>query len=79
MPQPGPGEVLVKTTLLSLDPASRAWMAGRTYRAQLEPGEIMAGWGLGEVVKSTRRNSRPAISSAASSAGRNSSRCRRGS
>jgi NADPH-dependent curcumin reductase CurA len=49
---PGEGEVLVRTTLLSLDPASRAWMAGRTYRAQLEPGELMAGWGLGEVVKS---------------------------
>ncbi len=42
--QPGPGEVLVKSTLLSLDPASRAWMAGRTYRAQLEPGDLMAGW-----------------------------------
>jgi len=52
MPEPGEGEVLVKTTLLSLDPASRAWMAGRTYRAMLEPGEVMAGWGLGEVVKS---------------------------
>ncbi len=52
MPEPGPGEALVRTTLLSIDPASRAWMAGRTYRAQLEPGEIMAGWGLGEVVKS---------------------------
>jgi NADPH-dependent curcumin reductase CurA len=52
MPQPGEGEVLVKTTLLSLDPASRAWMAGRTYRAMLQPGEVMAGWGLGEVIKS---------------------------
>jgi NADPH-dependent curcumin reductase CurA len=52
MPEPGEGEVLVKTTLLSLDPASRAWMAGRTYRSMLEPGEVMAGWGLGEVVKS---------------------------
>ena len=50
---PGENEVLVKTTLLSLDPASRAWMAGRTYRAQLEPGEVMAGWGLGEVVRSS--------------------------
>jgi NADPH-dependent curcumin reductase CurA len=50
--QPGEGEVLVRTTLLSLDPASRAWMAGRTYRAMLEPGEVMAGWGLGEVVQS---------------------------
>jgi NADPH-dependent curcumin reductase CurA len=52
MPAPGEGEVLVRTTLLSLDPASRAWMAGRTYRPMLEPGEVMAGWGLGEVVKS---------------------------
>lgn len=52
MPEPGKGEALVKTTLLSLDPASRAWMAGRTYRAMLEPGEVMAGWGLGEVVAS---------------------------
>jgi len=52
IPEPGDGEVLVRTTLLSLDPASRAWMAGRTYRAMLEPGEVMAGWGLGEVVKS---------------------------
>ncbi len=52
MPEPGPGDILVRTTLLSIDPASRAWMAARTYRSQLEPGEVMAGWGLGEVVKS---------------------------
>ncbi len=58
-PVPGEGEVLVRSTLLSLDPASRAWMAGRTYRAQLEPGEIMAGWGMGEVVKSNARNYAP--------------------
>jgi NADPH-dependent curcumin reductase CurA len=48
----GPGRVLVRTTLLSIDPASRAWMAGRTYRSQLNPGDVMAGWGLGEVVES---------------------------
>lgn len=60
MPEPGPGEVLVKATHLSLDPASRAWMAGRTYRPMLEPGEIMAGWGLGEVVKSNAPGFAPA-------------------
>jgi len=49
---PAPGEVLVRTTLLSLDPASRAWMQGATYRSALEPGDVMAGWGLGEVVQS---------------------------
>jgi NADPH-dependent curcumin reductase CurA len=58
-PMPGEGEVLVRSTLLSLDPASRAWMAGRTYRSQLEPGEIMAGWGMGEVVKSNAKNYAP--------------------
>jgi len=52
MPEPGDGEVLVRSTYLSLDPASRAWMQGATYRAQLNPGDVMAGWGLGEVVKS---------------------------
>src|SRR5215471_6844900 len=52
MPELAEGEVLVRSQLLSLDPASRAWMAGRTYRSQLEPGEVMAGWGLGEVIKS---------------------------
>lgn len=52
MPQPKDGEVLVRTTLLSLDPASRAWMQGQTYRSQLNPGDVMAGWGLGEVVAS---------------------------
>jgi NADPH-dependent curcumin reductase CurA len=52
IPEPRAGEVLVKATHLSLDPASRAWMAGRTYRAMLEPGDVMAGWGLGEVVTS---------------------------
>jgi NADPH-dependent curcumin reductase CurA len=50
---PAPGEVLVRTTLLSLDPASRAWMQGATYRSALEPGDVMAGWGLGEVVQSS--------------------------
>src|SRR5690348_7663071 len=52
MPKPEAGEVLVRTTLLSLDPASRAWMQGATYRSQLNPGDVMAGWGIGEVVES---------------------------
>jgi NADPH-dependent curcumin reductase CurA len=51
-PQPAEGEALIRTTMLSIDPASRAWMAGATYRSKLEPGDVMAGWGLGEVVES---------------------------
>ena len=52
-------EVLVRTTLLSLDPASRAWMQGATYRTQLNPGDVMAGWGLGEVVSSNAKGFEP--------------------
>jgi NADPH-dependent curcumin reductase CurA len=48
---PGPGEVLVRTILLSIDPANRAWMQGRTYREQLGAGEVMAGFTLCEVVE----------------------------
>src|SRR6266566_1053458 len=40
---PGPGEVLVRTILLSIDPATRAWMAGRTYRSQLQADTVMPG------------------------------------
>lgn len=59
MPEPKTGEVLVRTTLLSLDPASRAWMQGATYRSQLNPGDLMAGWGLGEVVSSNTKGFEP--------------------
>ena len=59
VPEPKAGEVLVKTTLLSLDPASRAWMQGATYRSQLNPGDLMAGWGLGEVVSSNAKGFEP--------------------
>ncbi len=47
---PGPGEVLCRTVLLSIDPANRAWMRGRTYREQIGEGEVMAGFTLAEVV-----------------------------
>ena len=47
---PGPGQLLVRTILLSIDPANRAWMQGRTYREQLGAGEVMAGGALCEVV-----------------------------
>jgi NADPH-dependent curcumin reductase CurA len=48
--EPAPGEVLVRTILLSIDPANRAWMQGRTYREQLGAGEVMAGFTLCEVI-----------------------------
>ena len=51
-PEPGDGEVLTRTLLLSLDPANRAWMQGATYRAPVRAGEVMAGFTLAEVVDS---------------------------
>ena len=52
MPAPGDGQLLVRTLLLSLDAANRAWMQGATYRAALNAGELMSGYGIGEVVES---------------------------
>jgi NADPH-dependent curcumin reductase CurA len=50
VPTPAPGEILVRTILISIDPANRMWMNGETYRPQLETGEVMAGYALAEVV-----------------------------
>ena len=53
VPEPGPGEVLVRTLYLSIDPANRAWMSPvPTYVAPVKPGDVMAGFTLGQVVQS---------------------------
>jgi NADPH-dependent curcumin reductase CurA len=52
IPVPREGEVLVRTRMLSLDPANRAWMMGKTYRDALAPGQVMSGFAIGEVVDS---------------------------
>ena len=52
MPAPAEGQLLVRTILLSLDAANRAWMQGATYRAAVNAGELMSGYGIGEVVES---------------------------
>lgn len=52
IPSPGAGEVLVKNRLLSIDAANRAWMAGPSYRSQLDVGTVMDGFAIGEVVES---------------------------
>jgi NADPH-dependent curcumin reductase CurA len=52
IPVPREGETLVRTRMLSLDPANRAWMMGKTYRDALEPGQVMSGFAIGEVVES---------------------------
>lgn len=52
IPIPREGDALVRTRMLSLDPANRAWMMGKTYRDALEPGQVMSGFAIGEVVES---------------------------
>ncbi|MFO1084863.1 MAG: NADP-dependent oxidoreductase [Reyranellaceae bacterium] len=59
IPVPGDGEVLVRTRMLSLDPANRAWMMGKTYRDALEPGQVMSGFAIGEVVQSNASGLKP--------------------
>jgi NADPH-dependent curcumin reductase CurA len=52
IPSPDDGQVLVRSVLLSLDAANRAWMQGATYRAAVETGTVMAGGGIAQVVES---------------------------
>ncbi|MEO0499422.1 MAG: NADP-dependent oxidoreductase [Pseudomonadota bacterium] len=52
-PTPGPGEVLVKVSHISLDPAMRGWMnEGKSYIPPVGIGEIMRAGAVGEVVAS---------------------------
>ncbi|GAA1206001.1 NADP-dependent oxidoreductase [Prauserella alba] len=52
-PQPGPGQVLVRNTWLSVDPYMRGRMSSaKSYAAPYEVGEAMTGGAVGEVVAS---------------------------
>ena len=52
-PPPGPGQMLLRTIYLSLDPYMRGRMnAGRSYARPVEVGEVMEGRGVAEVVES---------------------------
>jgi hypothetical protein len=52
VPEPGEGEVLCRTVLLSIDPANRAWMQGATYTAPVLQGDVMHGFTIAQVVAS---------------------------
>ena len=54
IPKAGPGEILVKQTHMSLDPAMRGWMSPEldSYVPPVGLGEVMRSSGLGEVVES---------------------------
>lgn len=53
LPQLRQGQALVRVRLTSIDPANRLYFAMQAYRPQLTPGDVMAGFGIGEVVAST--------------------------
>jgi NADPH-dependent curcumin reductase CurA len=60
VPEPGDGEVLVRTRYLSLDPYMRGRMsAAKSYAKPVEVGEPMVGGTVGEIVKS--RNAKFAV------------------
>jgi len=55
VPEPGPGEFLVRTVCLAPGPAQRAYLlrAARTGVADaLRPGDVMRGRGVGQVIRS---------------------------
>jgi NADPH-dependent curcumin reductase CurA len=55
VPRIEPGQALIRTLWLSLDPANRIWMSEVHYNVPPVPiGGIMRGFGIGEVVESLR-------------------------
>lgn len=53
MPEPGPGQILVRTQWLSMDPYMRGRISpGANYTKGVGVGEVMQGGGVGEVVAS---------------------------
>ena len=53
VPSPGPGQVLIRSIYLSLDPYMRGRMnAGKSYARPVEIGEVMESQAVGEVVES---------------------------
>ena len=52
MPEPGSGQVLLRTVYLSLDPYMRSQIAGRHISGTITPGDMMRGESVCEVVES---------------------------
>ena len=53
LPHAGAGEAVIRTLYLSVDPYMRGRITGRnTYARGLQPGEVMVGGVVGEVVES---------------------------
>lgn len=60
VPQPGPGQIMVKLRWLSLDPYMRGRISpAASYAAGVVPGDVMQGGGVGEVVASNHPDWKP--------------------
>lgn len=60
MPEPGPGQILVRTQWLSMDPYMRGRISPSTnYAKGVSVGELMQGGGVGEVVASNHPDWKP--------------------
>lgn len=60
LPEPGEGQVLVRTLYLALDPGMRPRLdPGRTYAPSIEIGGLLEGAGVGEVVASQHPGFKP--------------------
>jgi NADPH-dependent curcumin reductase CurA len=60
MPEPGPGQILVRAHYLSVDPYMRGRISRRqNYAAGVQVGEVMTGGGVGEVITSHDPGFRP--------------------
>ncbi len=57
---PAPGEVLLETVYLSIDPAMRSWMSkGTEYQQGIPLGEVMRGGGIARVLHSRNEGFAP--------------------
>jgi len=53
------GEALIRTILMSIDAANRAWMQGATYREAVKAGDVMPTYAIGEVMQSRDKSLAP--------------------
>ena len=53
VPELRQGQVLVRNKLISMDPACRTYFVMQNYLPQLQIGDVMASFGIGEVVESS--------------------------
>jgi NADPH-dependent curcumin reductase CurA len=52
IPQPSDGQVLVRTLLLSVDPAQRIWMSRDSHKPAVPLGDVMQSFAVGQVIES---------------------------